>query len=181
VTKLALVFDCETTGLPKHPDAPDERQPRIIEWAGALVDVKTDRVVEEYEVLINPGQKLEAIITKITDLTDADLADKPKFPEVADEIRALFAQATGMVAHNLPFDAGLLTMELARAKITEWPWPEHRLCTVQETAEEWGRRARLKELYEHITGHPLAQKHRALDDVHALVEVAAALGVWRGL
>jgi hypothetical protein len=33
----------------------------------------------------------------------------------------------------------------------------------------------MTELYEKALGHPLAQTHRALDDVHALVEIVRAL------
>ena len=174
-----LIFDAETTGLLKHPAAKDEVQPRIIEWAGVLVNGEGE-VLDDLSLLINPGQKLEEVITKITGLTDKDLADEPPFEVVAPAIRHIFSRADGMIAHNLPFDYWVLEGELRRNGLAEgWPWPDERICTVQEFAEEWGRRPRLVELYENLIGKPLDQTHRALDDVMALVEVVRAGGVIR--
>lgn len=173
---ITLVFDTETTGIPKHPDAKDEVQPRIIEFGGVLV-TETGEVLDEIDILINPQQPLEAIITKITGLTDEDLASQPTFAECAAQIRTFFERADVMLAHNLPFDSTLMELDLKRAGIKDWPWPKHSICTVQEHAEEWGRRPKLLELYEHYFGEPLDQKHRALDDVHALAKVCVASGV----
>ena len=171
---IALIFDTETTGIPRHPRA--KEQPRIIEWGGALVD-SDGAVLRELDLLIDPEEPLEAIITKITGLTDEALAGQPKFAEVIPQLREMFSAADAVVAHNLPFDSTLMELELARAGIAEWPWPARQICTVQEHAEEWGRRPKLLELYEHYVGEKLEQKHRALDDVMALAAVARASGV----
>lgn len=177
---IVAVFDTETTGLPFHAEAKDDVQPRIIEFGGVLWDVRRDEIIDELELLVNPGQPLEAIITKITGLTDDDLKDAPRFPDVEPRLRSFFARAEGVVAHNLPFDRTLMFMELLRMGIppSAWVWPKRELCTVQEHAEAWGRRPKLLELYEHYTGNPLAQKHRALDDVKALLDVVRASGVF---
>jgi len=37
----------------------------------------------------------------------------------------------------------------------------------------------LTELFQHYTGRPLAQSHRAIDDVRALKEICVAAGVLR--
>jgi DNA polymerase III epsilon subunit-like protein len=165
-----VVFDTETTDLPKHPLSKEGVQPRIIEFGAALLD-EAGEVIETLQLLINPHQPLEAIITKITGLTDDDLADKPEFHEVLPEITALFAKADIVVAHNLPFDSTLLELELARCGAKDFPWPRIKICTVQERAESWGRRPKLLELYQELTGEPLAQTHRALDDVLALCTI----------
>lgn len=167
-----IVFDFETTGLTLHRKAQLSKQPRAIEFGGALL---VDGVVTETKsLLINPRQPLEVIITKITGLTDAALADKPVFGEVLSELRALFEQADGMVAHNLPFDRAILTHELQRLEVTDFPWPQVAICTAQSFQEEWGRRPKMLELYAEVTGRPLMQTHRALDDVLALVEIVQA-------
>lgn len=172
-----LIFDTETTGLILHPRAKDELQPHIIEWGGLLVDERGSEL-DELNVLINPGVKLDAKITKITGITDDDLDGLPIFAAFVPQIRAMFERADAMVAHNLPFDYGMMKLELARLGALEaWPWPRRMICTVQEHTEEWGRRPKLTELYEHYTGRPLAQSHRALDDVRALKEVCMAAGV----
>jgi DNA polymerase III epsilon subunit-like protein len=174
---ITLIFDTETTGLVKHPLAKDSIQPQIIEWAGILVDENAE-VIQELELLINPGCPLPQEITKITGLTDEDLADKPSFKEVARLIQNMFEMADALLAHNLPFDSNMMKLELRRLGLLEsWPWPRLNICTVQEHAEEWGYRPKLKELYEWYTGQPLDQKHRALDDVRTLAIVAKQSGV----
>lgn len=173
-----LVFDTETTGIPKHPRSKDTVQPRVIEFGAILVDSDGNNL-DEIELLIDPGQKLEAIITKITGLADEDLEGAGAFDVHAPKIRSFFERADALVAHNLPFDHSMIAMELARHSIEDWPWPARNICTVQEHAEEWGRRPKLLELYEHYMGEPLAQTHRALDDVQALVDVCVASGVLR--
>lgn len=174
---IALIFDTETTGLPRHPNAKDSVQPRIIEWGGILVDTDTWQELGALDVLCNPGEKLDPKITKITGLTDDDLAQEPAFVERLPAIRSMFVKADVLVAHNLPFDHYLMELELNRLDIDDWPWPRHNLCTVQEHAEEWGKRPRLLELFEHYTGQPLAQTHRALDDCRALLTVCQKSGV----
>lgn len=171
-----LIFDTETTGLPYHPEAKGHLQPRIIEWGGALVD-QSGTVLATHETLVNPGVPLPPRITEVTGLKDEDLVDQPRFPTLAAAVRPMFESADVLLAHNLPFDSALMAFDLARNKLAaDWPWPGVMICTVQEHAEEWGRRPKLVELYHHYFGEALSQKHRALDDVMALVAVAQAAG-----
>jgi len=139
----SLVYDTETTGIPKHPNAQKSVQPRVIEFGGVLCD-ESGQVLEELQILINPGIPLEPIITKITGLTDEDLR--------------------------------MIELDVERCAIADWPWPPEFICTVQEHYEEFGYRPKLKDLYHHYVGEPLAQTHRALDDVHALVQVCLKSG-----
>ena len=173
---ITCIFDTETTGIPKHPNAKDKVQPRIIEFAGVLVDADGNEV-DELVVLVNPQQPLEEVITKITGLTDEDLAEAPVWADVADEVLAFINRADRVVAHNAPFDVTMVELEEAR-RGREVDWPGERVCTVQEHAEEWGFRPKLTQLYEHYTGEPLQQTHRALDDVRALATVCKAAGVF---
>ena len=174
---IHLIFDNETTGLVLHPAAKDCNQPRIIEWGGLLVNEKGEEL-GELDLLINPGIPLSPQIVKITGITDDDLRDAPLFAECITQIHKMFAAAEVLIAHNLPFDHRMMELDLARSGASEgWPWPRLNICTVQEHAEEFGHRPKLTELYEHYTGHPLAQSHRALDDVRALKTVCMAAGV----
>jgi DNA polymerase III subunit epsilon len=176
---ISLIFDTETTGLPLHPNAKPELQPRIIEWGGMLVDEEGEEIAA-LNLLINPGIPLPPEITKITGITPEDLVGAPTFLEVSSQIHEMFARADQLIAHNLPFDSSLMKFELRRCGlIDEWPWPRLNLCTVQEHAEMWGRRPKLTELYEFYMGVPLAQTHRAIDDVRALRDVCVKSGVLR--
>jgi DNA polymerase III epsilon subunit-like protein len=176
---IHLIFDTETTGLVLHPSAKDEMQPHIIEWGGLLVDGHGNEL-GELNVLINPGIPLPERITKITGIKDEDLIGQPLFAEVMGQIREMFSRAEVLIAHNLPFDSNMMKLELARVGLlADWPWPRTNVCTVQEHAEEWGRRPKLTELYEMYMGKKFEQSHRAIDDVRALKEICVAAGVLR--
>ena len=170
-----IVFDTETTGLLLPKTAELSKQPRIIELAIAVVE--DGKVVSEHEWLIQPECPLPAIITKITGLKDEDLIGKPLFRQILGEIEEIFGKANAIIAHNAAFDVGMLTSELARCARTGFPWPEHTICTVQEHMHLKGRRLKMTELYELKLGKKLEQKHRAIDDVRALVEIVLKEGL----
>lgn len=170
-----LIYDTETTGLLKPGIADLASQPKIIEFA--LVELDDDyNEVGAWSWLINPGEPITDEITKITGLTNNDLVGKPSFIQVLPEIEDVFLGAHRLMAHNLPFDLGMLTNELKRVgREYAFPYPPNQLCTVQLASELiFGRRARMTELYEKTLGKKLEQTHRALDDVRALVEIVRA-------
>lgn len=175
----AVILDTETTGLLKHPRAKDHLQPRCIEFGAVVINEKGEQL-EELELLINPEQKLEPIITKITGLTDADLADKPLFQHIHPDITRLVEGCDAVIAHNLPFDKGIIDREYARLGI-ELTWPAIQLCTVQENVPVYGYRIKLKDLFKEVTGRVWTQNHRALDDVKALAEVVVHEGYLEAL
>lgn len=182
---LFSIFDTETTGLTKHPEASIDDQPRVIEFGGIITDGVS--ILEELEFKCNPGQPLEAVITKITGLTDADLKDKPPFIAYERELREYFLKTRGRVAHNLAFDRDLLFYECERAGRTlsdigyyvDAPGGSLtiELCTVEQSFFEYGRYMKLQELIEIVKGE-YVQKHRALDDVLQLFDVARYLKIF---
>jgi DNA polymerase III epsilon subunit family exonuclease len=171
-TKRTLVYDTETTGLLKPQISDLKAQPKIIEFALAELD-EGYNLVRTHEWLIYPGEDISAEITKITGLTNDDLRGKPSFIEVLPEIEDAMMGCDRLIAHNLPFDMGMLTNELKRVgREYAFPYPPNQMCTVQIAADVlFGRRAKLTELYEKALGEPLAQTHRALDDVLALAKI----------
>lgn len=181
---LFNIFDTETTGLTQHPEAAIEQQPRIIEFGGILTDGKS--ILQEYEFKCNPGVELEAIITKITGLRDADLADKPSFAHFIPELFDFFKLGRGRIAHNLAFDRDLLQYDCERAgldlnAVSYWKDANGEdcieICTVEQTFFKYGRQMKLQELIERVKG-TYVQKHRALDDVLQLFDVAKEEGVF---
>lgn len=172
---INLIFDTETTGLVKHPDSKDEVQPRIIEWAGILVD-ENGKTIDELVFLINPGIQVSEEITNITGITNEMLADAPRIDQVIYSILDFMQRAQQVIAHNLPFDWSMMELECNRLSI-KMPEFASKLCTVQEHEVLYGFRPKLTTLYEDYMGKPLEQTHRALDDVNALAEVCKAAAV----
>jgi DNA polymerase III subunit epsilon len=174
---LLLVFDTETTGLPLHPNAPLIKQPKIIEFGGILL--LNGEEVEEISFLVDPQESLSEEIIKITGITDDDLRGQLPFSARVEELKKLFERCAGCAAHNLPFDKTMMVNDLRRCgQETNFPWPGREMCTVGIYKEQWGRNPKLTELYANIMGKPLAQTHRALGDVRALVEIIQEEELW---
>ena len=101
-----IIFDTETTGL-------DNRADRVIEIGGVELEDKfpTGRT---FHVYINPeGREVHPEALAIHGISNADLADKPAFRQIADDFLAFVAGAK-LVAHNANFDMGFINAELGR-------------------------------------------------------------------
>jgi DNA polymerase III epsilon subunit-like protein len=172
---MIILLDFETTGLILPSSSDLVLQPRIIE-IGAIKVSDKGSVVAELGELIDPKQEISAEITKITGIKSEQLKGKRTIEEVIPELADFFLGAHTLVAHNVAFDRDVLYFELLR---TGWerrfPFPPNQVCTVDSTMHIKGRRMKLTELYEHTQGKPLAQTHRAVDDVRALWECYKAL------
>lgn len=167
-----IIFDTETTGLVLPSVVGLELQPYIIDFAAVKVDLNKMKIVDQVEFLCKPPIMLPAIITKITGVKDADLADLDPFSNHYEEVANLFVGEFEVVAHNVAFDTKLLEFELTRmGKQFQFPWPMRRCCTVEATYHLKNRRLKMTELYEIATGKPLGQKHRAMSDVMDLWEI----------
>ncbi|MBM1218687.1 3'-5' exonuclease [Ponticoccus sp. SC2-23] len=109
-----VAFDTETTGLSVEKDA--------IVQIGA-VRILNGRIVEGEAVdcYVNPGMPIPPASTRIHKVTDEDVAGAPGIAEAG---RALhhFARDAVLVAHNAPFDVGLLKKSEAEIGV-RWSHP----------------------------------------------------------
>ncbi len=64
-----IVFDLETTGLPKAEGSDLDIQPRIIEFGAIKVD-DNFKEVDRFQFLCSPGFALDPYIIKLTKITD---------------------------------------------------------------------------------------------------------------
>ncbi|MFT7723895.1 MAG: DNA polymerase III subunit epsilon [Roseateles sp.] len=103
-----VFFDTETTGL----DA--DKGDRIIE-IGCVEMVNRQLTGNNLHLYINPERASHEEALRVHGLTEAFLADKPKFAEIADRLLDFLAGAE-LVIHNAPFDIGFVNAELRRLK-----------------------------------------------------------------
>jgi DNA polymerase-3 subunit epsilon len=119
-----IILDTETTGL-------DPRDHRVIEIACVEIEdfLPTGRTFHRY---INPDRHIEAEAERVHGISNAMVADKPRFsePEICDHFLEFVGDAV-IVAHNAPFDRGFVNAELSRAG-RAGEIPDHRwVCTYQ--------------------------------------------------
>ncbi|TBW35795.1 DNA polymerase III subunit epsilon [Siculibacillus lacustris] len=101
-----IVFDTETTGL-------DPRQGDRVVEIGCVELVNHIVTGQTFHVYLNPERTMPRGAFDVHGLSDAFLADKPKFAEIVDDFVA-FIDGARLVAHNADFDIRFLNAELAR-------------------------------------------------------------------
>jgi len=103
-----IFFDTETTGLQA------EGGDRVIE-VGCVEMINRQLTGNNLHLYINPERASHEDALRVHGLTEAFLADKPKFAEVAEELLEFLAGAE-LVIHNAPFDIGFVNAELKRLR-----------------------------------------------------------------
>ncbi len=99
-----IIFDTETTGLdPLKGD-------RMVE-IGCFEMVNRVATGRTFHAYFNPERTMPAEAEAVHGLSDAFLADKPRFVELAAELLDFFGDSP-LVAHNAGFDFGFLNAEL---------------------------------------------------------------------
>ncbi len=100
-----IVLDTETTGL-----EPSQGH-RIIEIG--CVEILNRRVTDRtFHQYINPDREVDQGAIEVHGITNQFLADKPRFPDVAEAFLE-FVNDAELVIHNAPFDVGFINHEFA--------------------------------------------------------------------
>jgi DNA polymerase III subunit epsilon len=100
-----LVLDTETTGLNARTGD------RIIE-IGCVELVNRRLTGNNLHFYVNPGRDSDPGALAVHGLTTDFLSDKPKFADIAAELRDFIAGAE-LIIHNAPFDVGFMDVEFA--------------------------------------------------------------------
>ncbi len=133
-----------------------------------VVLVERGRITKTCHRLIRPPRK-EFVFTYIHGLTWSDVRDSPTFPLLWPELRDFIDEADFLVAHNAPFDKGVL-QACCEAAGVEPPMHEFR-CTVRMARAKWSlASAKLPIVCRHL-GIPL-NHHDALSDAKACAKIA---------
>lgn len=164
------ILDFETTGLLEAMGTPLALQPFATELYAMQVDGEGN-LVNEVNTLIKPPIPIPDFLVKAIGITNEMVANAPVFSEIYKEVVEVFLCSHTMVAHNLPFDQGILWCELARlGKEKNFPLPPIKFCTVEQSMHLKGYRLKNSELYELATGKEIEGAHRAKNDVLATYE-----------
>lgn len=179
---MFLIFDTETTGLPRSYKAPisdSQNWPRIVQIAWQLHS-KEGELIEQYECLIQPdGFDIPFDSERIHGISTA-LAQKEglSLNKVIDTFENALAKAQFVVGQNVDFDIKVVAAELYRlGRSTELLIDKPVLDTCTETTAALcqlpgGRGGRFKlptltELHHHLFSRPFEEAHNASADVSA--------------
>ena len=176
--KFALFFDTETTGLIRNRKIGLDKLPEIVEFYGCYADLETGEILEELDLLMKPVRPMSDEVVKIHGITNAAVANAPRFAENALKITDFISRAPIVIAHNLSYDTEMVDIELERIG-NKIQWPQ-KICTVEQTVHIKGFRLSLAKLCEHLFGERFIGAHRADADVKALVKCYVELNK-RGL
>jgi DNA polymerase-3 subunit epsilon len=117
-----IVLDTETTGLEA------DQGHRIIE-IGCLELINRRPSGNNYWKYLNPDREIDAGAVQVHGLTNAFLADKPHFHQLAQELWD-YLKGAELVIHNAGFDVGFLNREFQRCGIDT---PLAEVCTITDT------------------------------------------------
>ncbi len=156
---MYAIVDIETTGGYAARN-------RITEIAIYVHD--GEKIVEEYQTLINPEQSIPGYITGLTGISDQMVENAPLFSEVAEEIHSMLTGKI-FVAHNVHFDYSFIKREFSKVNLS---LNLKKLCTVRLSRKlipglsSYGLGNLAKSLGIEING-----RHRAGGDAEATVRI----------
>lgn len=164
IQRPIIFFDLETTGTSITRD-------RIVEIS-MLKIVPGEAEPRERTMLINPEMPIPAEATAVHHITDADVAGKPTFRDIAEKLRMSFEGCDIGGFNSNKFDLPLLTEEFHRAGI-DFDVSAANLIDVQTIFHKKEQRT-LVAAYKFYCDADLTAAHSAKADTRATYEVLLA-------
>jgi len=176
-----VVFDTETTGLPKNKWAPAsdfENWPRIVQLAWAAYDAQGRLTAAESHIVRPDGFTIPDDATRVHGISTAQASrDGRDVREVLELFAVVIRGAEILVSHNMEFDENVLAAETYRIGLPIDLQSKMRVCTkVTSTAYcqipgQYGFKwPKLSELNAKLFGRELLHAHDAAADVAACAE-----------
>ena len=178
---MYLIFDTETTGLPKRWDAPitdTGNWPRCVQIAWQLHD-EMGKIIEHQDYLVQPdGYNIPYDAERIHGIsTELAQADGISLSEVLEKFNIALSKSKFIVGQNLKFDVNIMGCEFHRLGIESSMSSMPVLDTCTEVTASLlqlpgGRGGKFKlptltELHSYLFNKPFAEAHNATADVEA--------------
>jgi DNA polymerase III subunit alpha len=178
---MYLIFDTETTGLPRNWNAPYtdlDNWPRAVQIAWQLHD-EMGNLIEAKDFLIRPdGYDIPYDAERIHGIsTELALAEGVDLEDVVAEFNLAIEQAQFVVGQNIGFDLNIMGAEFLRAQTATMMHDLPVLDTCTEVTANLcqlpgGRGGRFKlptltELHQYLFAVPFGEAHNATADVEA--------------
>ncbi len=177
---MFLIYDTETTGLPKDYNAPVENLdnwPRVVQLAWQLHDAR-GKLIEAKSFIVKPNgftipynsEKIHGISTNYANTYGENLAD------VLDAFKVALSKAEFIAGHNIEFDNKVMGAEFLRAHLENFVALKESIDTKDESTEfcalpggkggkfKWPK---LEELHFKLFNQNFEEAHNAVADVVA--------------
>jgi DNA polymerase III subunit alpha len=178
---MFLIFDTETTGLPKNYAAPltdTDNWPRAVQIAWQLHDIFGNLIEHQDYLIVPDGFNIPYDAERVHGIsTELAQAQGISMQEVLSKFNEALSKAKYVVGQNVGFDVNIMGCEFYRygveSPLTKMPVLD--TCT-EVTADllklPGGRGGKFKlptltELHEYLFGEPFAEAHNAVADVEA--------------
>ncbi|WP_447950876.1 DNA polymerase III subunit alpha [Chryseobacterium koreense] len=181
---MYLIFDTETTGLPKNFNAPltdSENWPRMVQIAWQLHD-KDGNLLENQDYIIKPegfdipfkASRIHGISTKLANEEGRDLM------EVLEEFQQVLKKAEIVAGHNIDFDYKIVGAEFYRKNLenslSEIPSADTMLqgtefCRLPGGKSGKFKSPKLQELFKILFDEEFDEAHNAAADVNATAQI----------
>lgn len=176
---MYLVFDTETTGLPRNKNAPltdFENWPRLVQLAWQLHDNQGKLLSQGNHIVKPEGFTIPFNAEKIHGIsTDRALEVGENLNDVLDKFTIDLKKAQVLVGHNIEFDNKIIGAEFLRNEsenlLEGYPNIDTSIDTIEYCNIVMGngrkKMPKLIELYEKLFGKPFDDAHDAAYDVDA--------------
>lgn len=175
---MFLIFDTETTGLPKSWKAPLtdlDNWPRMVQLAWQCHDIRGKFLYAKNHVILPDGYTIPDDVVAVHGIT-TEIAQEQGIPlkdALADFVEDVKI-AKHVIGHNAEFDRNIVGAELLRCDMPEIMTKAPELCTKIESTEYCAimSKGRIKwptltELHLKLFEIPFAEAHNAAADVEA--------------
>lgn len=172
-----FVYDTETTWFINKKETNLDLQPRIVQFAWILWELKDGEFIEEkrINILINPRIPIPFWASQVHHLYDIDVKDAPYIEDVIWEIMSFINTPDITIWHNIEYDEDMIKLELKRLEREYLYKPKQVVCTMKTTVDfcaiqwNWARfkYPKLWELHKKIFWEYFIWAHDALTDVEA--------------
>lgn len=170
---IFIAFDLEATGL-INPDLDDPNyQPEIIEIGAIKWGAKKPSTLS---LLVKPQKPIPDLITKITNISNADVKTAKSFLGNFDEVSEFFTGVDHLVSFNgAGYDLPVMMYNLRKYGLQyQFPWPRYHTDLMTASAHALNLQGKtgnkvpkLMELYQHLFNEEFDNAHRAIDDAKA--------------
>ena len=172
-----FVYDTETTGFISKKETNLDLQPKIVQFAGILWELKDWIFTEEkrINILINPQIPIPFWSSQVHHIYDIDIKDSPFIKDVIEEILSYINEPDITIWHNIEYDEDMIKLELKRLKQEYMYKPKQTVCTMKNSVDfcairwNWARfkYPKLWELHKKFFWEYFIWAHDAMTDVEA--------------